>query len=224
MIYGGVHMYIIGLIDDEESELKKIRRVIKTLCKDETYNFKSYLVPNKTENLVETMFAEILEDIIHERISSLIVDYKIMVEATKVQGTEILKMIKDKVPKFPVIILTEIVEESMQPIYVDADKVYRKKDFFKIEEDYAKEKVYNIFDSMKKYVNQRDSLETSIKDFKERFLNGENMSNVIPNILTLESKLNDFVTVDQTQIDKVFDVNKAKEIVKLIERANEILE
>ena len=50
------------------------------------------------------------------------------------------------------------------------------------------------------------------------------MSNVIPNILTLESKLNDFVPVDQTQIDKVFDVNKAKEIVKLIERANEILE
>ena len=38
-------MHIIGLIDDEETQLKKIRRTIKTNAKtNEQYDFKSYLI------------------------------------------------------------------------------------------------------------------------------------------------------------------------------------
>ena len=46
-------MYIIGLIDDEESQLSKIRRTIKTNAKEgEQYDFKSYLIPDKASDVV----------------------------------------------------------------------------------------------------------------------------------------------------------------------------
>jgi len=147
-----------------------------------------------------------------------------MVKTSKIRGTDIFRKIKDEVPKFPVIILTEVVEESTQPAFIDADKVYRKKDFFKIEGEYSKEKVFNIFDSMKKYVEQRDGIELSIQDLKLKLANGSIGREAIGSILSLESKLDDFVPTELTQIDKVFDEGKAKEIVNLIEQANKLLE
>ena len=120
--------------------------------------------------------------------------------------------------------LTEVVEESTEPNFVDADKVYKKKDFYKIESEYSKEKVFNIFDSMRKYVEQRDELQLTIDDFKNKLTKGIMGREAIGNILVLESQLSDFVPTEQSQIDKVFNENKAKEIVTLIEKANDLLE
>ena len=201
-------MYIIGLIDDEESQLSKIRRTIKTNAKkEEQYDFKSYLISDKASDVVSDVFEEVIDDI------------------KKIKGTEIFKKIKEEVPKFPVIILTEVVEESTEPDFVDADKVYKKKDFYKIEGEYSKEKVFNIFDSMRKYVGQRDKLQLTIDDLKQQLAKGSlRHEEVVGNILALESQLDDFVPTEQSQIDKVFDEQKAKEIVALIEKANALIE
>ena len=211
-------MYIIGLIDDEESQLSKIRRTIKTNAKkEEQYDFKSYLISDKASDVVSDVFEEVIDDIKNMKLSSLIVDYKIIVKTYKIKGTEIFKKIKEEVPKFPVIILTEVVEESTEPDFVDADKVYKKKDFYKIEGEYSKEKVFNIFDSMRKYVGQRDKLQLTIDDLKQQLAKGSlRHEEVVGNILALESQLDDFVPTEQSQIDKVFDEQKAKEIVALI--------
>lgn len=143
-------MYMIGLLDDEESQLKAIRRTIKTNAPTGIkYDFKSYLVPDNAGNLVDNMFSNIMKDIVKQKISLLIVAYKIMVKISKIRGTDIFRKLKDEVPNFPVIILTEVVEESTQLAFIDTDKVYRKKDFFKLEGEYSKEKVFNIFDSRK---------------------------------------------------------------------------
>lgn len=219
-------MYIIGLIDDEESQLSKIRRTIKTNAKkDEQYDFKSYLISDKASDVVSDVFEEVIDDIKNLKLSSLIVDYKIIVKTYKIKGTEIFKKIKEEVPKFPVIILTEVVEESTEPDFIDADKVYKKKDFYKIEGEYSKEKVFNIFDSMRKYVGQRDKLQLTIDDLKQQLAKGSlRHEEVVGNILALESQLDDFVPTEQSQIDKVFDEQKAKEIVALIEKANALLE
>lgn len=218
-------MYIIGLIDDEEAQLRAIRRTIKTNAPtDIHYEFKPYLVPDNAENLVEIMFVDIMNDIIEQKISSLIVDFKIMVKTSKIKGTDIFEKIKNEVPKFPIIILTEVVEESRQPTFIDADKVYRKNDFFRIEGEYSKEKVSNIFDSMRKYVEQRDGIELTIQDLKQKLADGSIGREAISSILSLESQLDDFVPTDQTQIDKIFDEGKAKEIINLIEQANKLLE
>ena len=219
-------MYLIGLIDDEESQLSKIRRTIKTNAKkEEQYDFKSYLISDKASDVVSDVFEEVIDDIKNMKLSSLIVDYKIIVKTYKIKGTEIFKKIKEEVPKFPVIILTEVVEESTEPDFVDADKVYKKKDFYKIEGEYSKEKVFNIFDSMRKYVGQRDKLQLTIDDLKQQLAKGSlRHEEVVGNILALESQLDDFVPTEQSQIDKVFDEQKAKEIVALIEKANALLE
>ena len=87
-----------------------------------------------------------------------------------------------------------------------------------------KKKVFNIFDSMRKYNNQRDKLQLTIEDLKQKLTDGSRGRDVIGDILSLESQLDDFVPTEQSQIDKVFDENKAKEIVALIEKANDLLE
>ncbi len=218
-------MYIIGLIDDEESQLKKIRRTIKTNAKtDEPFGFKSYLIPDKASNVVSDVFGEVINDIKALKLSSLIVDYKIIVKTSKIKGTDIFKRLKEEVPKFPAILLTEVVEESTEPDFVDADKVYKKRDFYKIESEYSKEKVFNIFDSMRKYVGQRDRLQLTIDDLKQKLAKGSMGREAVSEILALESQLDGFVPTDQSQIDKVFDKHKAKEIVALIEKANVLLE
>lgn len=218
-------MYIIGLIDDEESQLKKIRRTIKTNAKsNEQYDFKSYLISDNVSDVVSEVFEQVISDIKDSKLSSLIVDYKIIVKTSRIKGTDIFKRIKEEVPKFPIIILTEVVEESTEPEFIDADKVYKKKDFYKIQSEYSKEKVFNIFDSMRKYNDQRDKLQLTIEDLKHKLTDGSRGREVIGDILALESQLDDFVPTDQTQIDKIFDQNKAKEIVALIEKANDLLE
>lgn len=217
-------MYIIGLIDDEERQLKTMRRTIKTNApRSLEYDFKSYSLSKESGRLVDEVFRDVMQDIVNEEISCLIIDYKIMVKTTKIKGTDIFKKIKEVVPKFPIIILTDVVEESIEPNFIDADKVYKKREFFKLDEEYSKEKVYNIFDSMRKYVSQRDSLKLTLTDLKEKMVKG-NGTGKIKDVLKLESEIAEFLPSDQTQIDKVFDEDKAKKIVELIEKANNMLE
>lgn len=218
-------MYIIGLIDDEPSQLVKIRRTIKSNApKDVEFDFVAYPLADKSNLLVEQAFQSVMQDILNQKIACLIIDYKIMVKTTKVKGTDIFGRIKDVVPKFPIIMLTDVVEESIEPIFIDADKVYKKKEFFKLEEEYSKEKVTNIFDSMIKYVTKRDELQLTLQDLKQKMVQGKTIGENIGELLRIESELDEFYPMEQTQIDKVFDTNKAKEIVELIEKANSMLE
>jgi hypothetical protein len=217
-------VYIIGLIDDEEGQLKAVRRTIKTNApRSVEYSFKSYSLSKESGKLVDEVFQDVMSDIVEEEIACLIIDYKIMVKTTKIKGTDIFRKIKEVVPKFPIIILTEVVEESIEPDFIDADKVYKKRQFFKLEEEYSKDKVRNIFDSMRKYVSQKDSLKLTLSDLKEKVVKG-NEKDKIREVLKVESEMADFLPMDQTQIDKVFDEDKAKRIVELIERANSLLE
>lgn len=216
-------MYRIGLIDDEPSELMKIRRTIKVNAPQNVeFDFKSYDIPEKKEEAIEKICEQVIGDIEEMSITALIIDYKIMVKALKVQGTDILKRINEVVPRFPIIILTERVEESIQPDHVDADKVYKKKDFFKLAEDYSKEKITHIFDSMAKYVKQRDELSVMLFELKKKLENGDRT--VIEEVLMLEEKLDDFVPMEQTQIDRTYDADRMKHIVELITEANKLME
>lgn len=218
-------MYIIGLIDDEPSQLKTIRRTIKTNAPQNIeYDFKNYTLSEESSKLVDEVFENVLSDIKNQFIACLIIDYKIMVKTTKIEGTDILGRIKEVVPKFPVIMLTDVVEESIEPDFIDADKVYKKRDFFKIEEIYSKEKTLNIFDSMKKYIKQRDALQLTLHNLQQKMIKGTSIEENIGAVLKIENELDDYFPLNQTQIDKVFDVSKAKEIVNLIEKAKDMLE
>lgn len=218
-------MYIIGLIDDEEAQIRNIRRTIKTNApRNIQYDFKSYSLSSESSKLVNEVFNQVIEDIKKREIACLIIDYKIMVRTTKVKGTDIFGMIKRTVPKFPIIILTDVLEESIEPDFIDADKVYKKSQFFKLKEEYSKEKVSNIFDSMKKYIGKRDQLQLTLDDLQRKMIGDNGIEDNLEEVLEVEKELDDFCPIEQTQIDKVFDVDKVKKIVELIEKANKLLE
>ncbi|NFG38423.1 hypothetical protein FDB30_16370 [Clostridium botulinum] len=218
-------MYTIGLIDDEQAQLKSIRRTIKTNAPQNVqYDFKNYSLSNESSKLVDEVFDEIIKDIKNKQIACLIIDYKIMVRTTKVKGTDIFGMVKKAVPRFPIIILTDVIEESIEPDFIDADKVYRKSEFFKLLEEYSKEKTLNIFDSMKKYIGKRDSLQLTLTDLQKKMVEGNSIEENLDEVLKVENELDDFCPIEQTQIDKVFDTDKVKKIVELIEKANNLLE
>ena len=219
-------MYVIGLIDDEESQLSKMRRVIKTNepIEVQPYIFKSYSLSQNAGDVVAVVSDQVMQDILSSKLSALIIDYKIMIKTTKVKGTDIFRRVREEVPKFPVIILTEVVEESLKPVFIDADKVYKKKDFYKLESEYSKEKVANIFDSMKKYTEQKDKLQLTMRELKQKLVDSDNKNAVIEEIMVNEKELNNFIPTDQSQIEKVFDTNKIKKVITLIEQANKLLE
>ena len=216
-------MFVIGLIDDEEPEQRKIRRTIKTIANNGVeFDFKTYAIPADKKTAIDELTAEVLSDISDKKITALIVDYKLMFEAFKVEGTEILKKINDEVYQFPVIVLTERVEDSVKAEYVDADKVYAKRKFFKLEDEYSIQKVSNIFDSMRKYVQQRDRLLLSLEELKRKLSNGDR--SVIPSILIKEGQLRQFIPMDITMWDMAYDLNEMHQVVELLEEANKLME
>lgn len=123
--------YMIGIIDDEETAISKIRGVIKeNKPKDVEVDFKIYLLENEEGVSITKLSKDILNDIKYGEIITLIIDQKIMGNTGEIEGTEIFKNIKEKVDKFPMIMLTNVAEECIENIFVDPDKVYKKSDFF----------------------------------------------------------------------------------------------
>lgn len=213
----------IGLIDDDEKDIRYIRRTIKIIAQQlgirEKYSFKNYQLVDDEKKLINQVIEEVITDIKDYNITCLIIDYKIMIETVKMEGTDILQAIQECVPKFPVIILTGVVDESKEKDFVDADKVYTKKEFFKMEE-YSKEKVGNIFDSMRKYVKQRDVLSGKMREYQEKIDTDALSVEMLRDIDCIEQKLGEFMPVESLQTDLILDEERLKDIVKLIDKAN----
>ena len=218
-------MYKIGLIDDESNELMKIRRTIKANApKDVVFDFKQYELNGKANNLMQEIANQVIKDIENNEINILIIDYKIMIETEKLEGTEILKQILQVAPNFPMIILTDVIEDSIAHDFVDPDKVYKKSEFFKVLENYSKEKTLNLFRNMERYVSTRTLLEQKLKDLKTDINREGTKQETVDKIVNVESELDKFCPTDQSQIEKVFDAKKVKEILELLEKAKKLME
>ena len=90
--------YIIGIIDDEETAISKIRGVIKeNKPKDIEVDFKIYLLENEEGISITKISKDILNDIKYGEIITLIIDQKIMGNTGEIEGTEIFKNIKEEV-------------------------------------------------------------------------------------------------------------------------------
>lgn len=214
--------YTIGLVDDNEEQLSDIRAAIKTnITKDFEISFKSYIIPAKSDNAINVLLNEIIDDIKNGRIQSLIIDYKIVISTKIIHGSDLVNLIKKDLSNFPIVMLTEIPEESKKSDFIDSDKVYIKRDFLKVKEAYSKEKVSNILDSIEKYVRQRDGLSAELES-KQNKMNSS--SDNIQEIIEIESQLSTFVPMDITQADKAIDKTKIAELTNLISSLNNLLE
>ncbi|MCI8362191.1 MAG: hypothetical protein HFJ41_03520 [Clostridia bacterium] len=218
-------MYKIGLIDDELNELMKIRRTIKTNApKDIKFEFKEYELKIESDDLMKQIANQVISDIKNNNINALIIDYKIMIETEKLEGTEILKRILQFAPNFPVVILTDVIEDSVAHDFVDPDKVYKKSQFFKVFEDYSKQKILNLFRNMQRYVNTRSSLEQELEELKKSIDKEGTKQETVNKIVSVESELDKLCPTSQSQIEKVFDAKKVKEILEILEKANKLME
>jgi len=217
--------YIIGLIDEEDAQLSTIRRTIKTHLDGKEYRiaFKEYPLSGGADTLATNVTKEVIDDIFSDAINSLIIDYKIMIKTALVEGTDIYKKILERVPRFPVTILTDVPDNCYKKDFVDADKVYWKHDFFKIEGDYSKEKTRNMFFNMDRYIKQRAEMSLRLRELLDRLGTDGFSPDLYQEIISIEKNLDELYPLGQTQIDKAIKMNELKEAVALLLEAERIV-
>ncbi len=221
-----MNKYYIGIIDEDQDEILDIKRTILVNKPDnisEDYiQFVDYPLPSIAATLSKEMSDAVIKDIISGTIHILIVDYRIIVESTCIEGTEIFKIISSLVPKFPTIILTNVPKDCYKP-FVDADKVYAKRPFFKIEENYSQEKTLNIFRNIENYKNQRAMLMATLSEQLIKLETDGYSQDVYQYIISLEKTLGDYLPQEQTTIEKDMDLSELKAAVDLLKEANRLL-
>lgn len=217
--------YIIGIIDDEQSAISKIRGIIKeNKPADIEVYFKTYFLENEKGISIKKLSKEILEDIKNNDINTLIIDQKIIVSVGEVEGIEIFKSIKDAVDKFPIIMLTNVADECMKDDFVDPDKVYKKRDFFAIDDEKSKELVRKIFINAKKYNDSRTQIEAKLRVLQNEISENGNNAEIVSEIIDNEEKLSELKPTDYTQIEKIVNPQKIKDVLDLLNEVNNLLE
>lgn len=221
-----MNKYYIGIIDEDQDEILDIKRTILVNKPDaiaeDLIQFVDYPLPSTAATLSKEMSDAVIRDIINGTIHVLIVDYRIIVESTCIEGTEIFQRISSLVPKFPTIILTNVPDDCYKP-FVDADKVYAKRSFFKLEESYSHEKTLNIFRNIENYKTQRAMLTATLTEQLFKLEEQGYTPEVYQHIIALEKSLGDYLPQEQTTVEKELDLSELRDAVELLKEANRLL-
>ena len=219
--------YFFGIIDESADEILDIERTIlinkPTSIAEEQIHFFEFELSEDAKKLSKEVSDAVIDSISAGSIQSLIIDYKIIVQSELVEGTEIFKKISSLVPKFPLVLLTNVPNACYQKEYVDADKVYSKQAFFKVDEDYSKQKTYNLFKNIENYCSVRSRLDVSLQEALISFEESGYTQAVFQRIIELEQKLNEYSPQELSRIEEALDINELQEAVRLIQEANELL-
>lgn len=215
--------YKIGIIDEDIADIEFIERTIlinkPEHINDDQVDFWRYSLPNEETDVYDSVVKLVLSKIINDEIQALIVDYKIIISATTLEGTEIFKKLSEIVPKFPLVMLSNMPEDCYGKEFVDADKIYSKRNFFKIEEDYSIEKVLNIFRNIDNYMSQRAKLSTQLFEQLQQLGKNGYSQETLQAIIETENLLDDFCPQEQSSIEKSLDLTNLKSAVELLEKA-----
>lgn len=217
------HMFTIGLIDDNDSELDDICATLHvTWEKNEEINAefrnKNYRLKNRTD-LRDSLESELLQDIETNVIQGLIVDYKLDSLHKVISGKEIVHFIEEGVPAFPVVILTNAPEPGKREDVIDPDKVYPKYDFLAVDEKTSNEMCFKIFLNAKNYYNQRLDLETKLNTALDELLSRPDEVNdvdLLVKISEIENKLSKYKPMSRSQVDSASDLAELKDIISRI--------
>lgn len=219
--------YKIGIIDEDIADIEFIERTIlinkPEHINDDQVNFWRYSLPNEEADVYDSVVKSVLSKIINDEIQALIVDYKIIISATTLEGTEIFKKLSEIVPKFPLVMLSNMPEDCYGKEFVDADKIYSKRNFFKIEEDYSIEKVLNIFRNIDNYMSQRAKLSTQLFEQLQQLGTNGYSQETLQAIIETENLLDDFCPQEQSSIEKSLDLTNLKSAVELLEKAQRMI-
>ena len=219
--------YVIGIVDDEENAVMKIKFTIQeNKPQNIDVSFKEYILDEQKNIKLEKLTENILEDIKNNNIVTLIIDEKIIRNAAEVKGSKLFNEIKQKVEKFPMIILTNWAEDAENTYLIDPDKIYKKIDFFDLDNDKSKEEVKNIFINAKVYKDNREKLERKIQ-YLEKKISKEGtteQTDTISEISEHEEKLKQLKPTDYNQIEKYMKPDEIKEVLDILKKANDLLD
>jgi len=219
----------IGIVDDDKGHVTDIQRVFERYSKvgDTSLSF-SYESFYKDENSdYDTLLNSIMESIKAQAIDCLIIDYKLVFTHETNNGADIINTVRNILPEFPCIILTGRGDECSKEFRVDPDKIYVKEDFLAITQDVStllvKKIIANVIITQKRkqeLIAQIDTLKKQVKSDEDDI----NVNELIEQIIKLESRLDKYCMVGQSEIDKLYDSTSLEKIVSLIEKANDLLE
>ena len=213
-------MINIGIVEDKESELDNIKRCFYGYYRGDC-GFQDYIIDEYGEK--EELVNKILDDILNTRIDVLVVDYLISREGFKIVGNEVYESVKKHIQNFPVIILTQYVDDSQKSEIIDPDKVYRKSIFFDINTQESKDSLKNIDISIRNFQRQKEKIEQKILYEQQKIKDREIDPSVLINLSELELNLNKYIVSDSaTELDKLFDTSQLECAVKLIKDLGEL--
>lgn len=215
-------MWRIGIIDDNEGESDDIQvSVLENNRDGDEITFKVYeLAHRHRDNLLK----EIIDDINDEFIHTLIVDYRLDTAEAVIKGWEIVDYVHNIAPEFPVIIMTNVPDESKESTYIDADKVYPKIIFLNTEHKDTSEMVKNIMLNIQRYVQRRKELEGKLASALNKYEQNNADETVIGEVLQVENMLGKYKETAQTILDQTFDMGELKDVLREIKEIEEKLE
>lgn len=218
--------YYIGIIDEDQDEIQDIKRTIlinkPESISEDLIQFVDYPLPKNASILSDEVTNSVLRDIVNGTIHLLIVDYRIIVESTYVEGTEIFNKISSLVSKFPTIILTNVPDDCYKP-FIDADKVYSKRAFFKVDENYSQEKTRNIFRNIENYKSQREQLSATLGEQLLKLETQGYSLETYQSIISLEKALDAYLPQGQSTVEKDLSITELKDAVDLLKEANGLI-
>lgn len=209
-------MFVIGIIDDVQSDRDDIQVSIMDNFSDvANVTFKEYLIEGRSK---EELLDEIRTDIINDKINLLVVDFKLDTKKTIIAGWEILDFMHEETPDFPVVILTNVPDESKNSESTDADKIYAKKTFLNPELSETKERVHNMQLHMEKYIKHRQELEAKLNVAINKYHNGIDIDNVTGEIVEIENKLSRYKQIYQSAVDKNIDIKNLESAFEILNK------
>ena len=213
-------MYRIGIIDDNREEVDDIQATIYTVWtkhKDtpNEMDFKHYEL-SSTPEFKNELLKNLLSDIENSIIQSLIVDYKLDSLRTVLEGKDIVDYLREKVPFFPVIILTNAPQGSKSEEEIDPDKVYDKRSFFDLDESASESMALNIYLNIRRYVNRRNELEQRLDKALNELTTraGADVDiDLISEISKIEEELSGCTITGQSHAERAFDLSELRELI-----------
>lgn len=213
-------MIKIGLIDDNDYEIDDIQTAIFTAWKQaseitEDVDFKRYSL-EATSGFKEKLEADLLRDIDTQEIQSLIVDYKLDSLRKVMEGKDVVTYLSDRVPAFPVVILTNAPQGSQHEPAIDPDKVYDKREFLLVGSSESKEMSLKIYLNVKRYIKYRTELEAYLSAALDELSSrpGADIDvDLIAKISEIEDDLSDYTTIDKSTVEKAFDLSELRALI-----------
>lgn len=232
--------YIIGILDENAEEIEYI---ISTICyhsaekeiglePGKDFDFKIYDANSYESGIKEEVLKSILTDVRDGELDSLIIDYKLMIQDRVEKGSEIFNELKKEVPRFPAVVLTQVVSESKMDDLVDSDKIYDKEKFFSTRTPdkenqlpgyTSKENVLNIFRNMRIYVDKREELEKKLAS-SQAFFEKEDTDSNYANLVNIEKELSKYSPMMTPTEAVKFEPKQLSDTVNILKSVREMLE